>query len=306
MVLLDIVRRLPEVQVIIAHVNHGIRKDATEDANLVHQVAMSHNLTYESITLHLGVDASEEAGRLARYDFLRHLRKKYNAVGILTAHHRDDVIETAIINMLRGTGWRGLSSLRSTHEIIRPLLAIPKADLVEYAQQHSLAWRYDSTNDDVKYLRNYVRHKVTGRMSRKQRAQLYEYIVRQSDLTADIDDEAAHWIQTHVQLKTSVASLPRSEFIMIPTHVAHELLQAVLRQIIGKSIVRPLAERALLFVKVAKAHKIFPIDNEWQLRALPREVIVERRVDMLSLDNAGVLVDQILNEDTRLETETTK
>jgi tRNA(Ile)-lysidine synthase len=306
MTLLDVVRRLPHAQVIVAHVNHGIRKDATEDANMVRHIAMSHNLQYEEIDLALGENTSEEEARKARYDFLRHLRKKYNAIAIITAHHRDDMLETAIINMLRGTGWRGLSSLRSTPEIIRPFLAIPKVELVEYAKVHNLQWRHDSTNDDTRYLRNRVRHTLVPKMSQKQRDELYQYIVRQNDLTAKIDDEARLWLEQNVISQNFRPLLPRYPFIMMPQHVAHELLQTVLRRTVGKSATRPLVDRALLFVKVAKAHKTFPIDSNWQLRALPRKVIVLQRVDMLSLDNAGVRVDQILNEDTRLETETTK
>jgi hypothetical protein len=134
-------------------------------------------------------------------------------------------------------------------------------------------------------------------MSQKQRDELYQNIVRQNNLTAEIDDESQLWLKRNASIQNSDALLPRHEFIMMPGHVAHEILQAVLRRKVGKSATRPLADRALLFTKVAKAHKTFPIDRNWQLRALPRKVIVERRVDMVSLDNAKVRVDQTLNED---------
>ncbi len=297
MTLLDVVRRLPKVQVIIAHVNHGIRTDATVDAKLVRRVAMSHNLPYEEVSLSLGVDASEEAARTARYKFLRHICKKYNASAIITAHHRDDVLETAIINLLRGTGWRGLSSLRSTDEIIRPFLGFSKDELVRYAVEHSLQWRHDSTNNDVRYLRNHVRHNIVPRMSPEQRQKLHQYIVRQNDLTTQIDNESTMWVQKYSRTQNTSLLLPRYELLMMPRNVAHELLQAVLRQRVGKSAVRPLVERALLFIKVAKAHRTFPIDRTWQLRALLRDVIVEQRADVLSLDNAGVQTGPTLNKD---------
>lgn len=275
MVLLDIVRQLPDVRLVVAHVNHGIRKDATMDADLVRRVAMSHNLVYEEATLQLGSDASEERARIERYKFLRHVRKKYNARALLTAHHKDDLIETAIINMLRGTGWRGLSSLRSTDEIIRPFLTVSKADLEAYAQDHSLQWLYDSTNDQTRYLRNHVRHDITAHMPAEVRQKLYQYIVRQNELTTLIDDETAAWTTHHVAQQNHAATLPRYQFIMVPDNVAHELLQSVLRRVSGKSVPRPLAERALHFIKVAKVHKTFPINARWRLRACVYEVIVE-------------------------------
>jgi len=277
MVLLDVVRRLDGVRLIVAHVNHGIRKDATEDAKLVQTYAMSHNLIYEQTELALGSGVSEDLARVERYKFLRHISKKYNARAILTAHHKDDLLETAIINLLRGTGWRGLSSLRSTGDIVRPFLQTPKSTLQAYAARRDIPWRYDSTNDDSSYLRNYIRHNVVSKMDENQLEKLYQYIVRQNELTGAIDDEAADWIKANISLTKDTALLPRYPFIMLPQHVAHELLQSVLRQVSGKSMTRPLANRALVFMKVAKAHKTFPINAGWQLRALLGEMIVERR-----------------------------
>ncbi len=282
MVLLDVVRQLPDVRLIVAHVNHGIREDATEDAKLVRAIAMSHNLPYEEVRLQLRSNPSEEEARTARYDFLRHVGKKYNAAAILTAHHKDDVIETAMINLLRGTGWRGLSSLRSTDGIIRPFLKLPKAELEAYGRQHALQWRYDSTNDELKYMRNDIRRRLVPHLPPQKLEEFYQYIVRQNDVTVTIDREVAQWLGANALRDSSTAALPRYEFIMMPQHVAHELLQSVLRQLGGKSITRPLADRALLFIKVAKSSKTFPLGTHWQLRALPRQVIVERRLPVVS------------------------
>jgi len=276
MVLLDVARKLPDVRLIVAHINHGIRSDSSEDAALVRQTAMSHNLEYVETKLHLGEGASEEIARQARYDFLRHMREKYNATAILTAHHRDDLIETAVINMLRGTGWRGLSSLRSTGDVLRPLLAVTKAELEEYASRHSLSWRYDRTNSDLRYTRNRVRHTLLPAFRPEQRQKLYEYIVRQNRLTDTIDRGVAEWIDRYCTVHESGVALPRYDMTMMSDDVAHEIIQSILRHQSGKSIPRPLVARALLFVKVAKPGKIFPINATWRLRALPREVIVER------------------------------
>lgn len=283
MVLLDVARQVPGVQLIVAHVDHGIRKDATMDAELVKRIAMSYNLSFESIELHLGRDTSEEKARRLRYDFLRQVCKKYNASAILTAHHKDDLLETAIINILRGTGWRGLDSLRSTPKLIRPFLGLTKAELVAYAQQHHLQWRHDKTNDDTSYLRNRIRHEILAVAPAEFKEQLYSYIVRQDQLTDHIDHEVGIWLRRYASpIYPAGISLPRYHFIMMPRNVAHELLQSVLRRCTGKSVPRPLAKDALVFVCVAKGHKVFELDAAWQLRALSREVIVEPRAGVVS------------------------
>lgn len=267
---------------VVAHVNHGIREDSAEDARFVRHKAMSHNIVYEEAVLTLGKGASEEEARRQRYNFLRHIRRKYNADAILTAHHKDDVIETAIINILRGTGWRGLSSLRSTQEIVRPFLHMSKAEIQKYAAAHHLQWHHDSTNDDVRYLRNHVRQELLPRMSQQAKKKLHLYIVRQNELTEQIDSEVAAWLAANAHLTDSTISLPRYQCIMLPDHVAHEILRNALRHISGKAMTIPQVKRALLFVKVAKVQRTFPINAGWQLRVLPRQVIVERRSDVVS------------------------
>src|SRR6266498_879340 len=170
MVIFDMLRRKPDVELVAAHVDHGIREDSYKDEHLVRSVMMSHNVTYETINVLLGSKASEEMARKARYDFLRHICDKYNIHTIITAHHQDDLLETVLINMLRGTGWRGLGSLRSTPAILRPLLHVPKADILQYARAHSIKWREDITNNDQRYLRNYIRHNLLPRASENWRA----------------------------------------------------------------------------------------------------------------------------------------
>jgi tRNA(Ile)-lysidine synthetase-like protein len=161
-VMLDILARsrTPNQTLIVAHLNHGIRPDAIYDQKLVRSLARVHNLLFETKTVTLGEDASEQKARQVRYDFLYEILAKYNATALVTAHHRDDVIETAVLNIMRGTGWRGIASLRSTSVLQRPLLNVSKKEIIAYAVTHSLEWHEDSTNNNQTYLRNTIRHKI--------------------------------------------------------------------------------------------------------------------------------------------------
>lgn len=306
MVLLDLLRGRAGVRLVVAHFDHGIRPDSAQDRQLVQRVAMSHNLAFEFAEGHLGAGTSEEVAREARYKFLRQVCNKHNATAIITAHHQDDLLETAVINMLRGTGWRGLSSLRSRpgHELraysfghrpvvrgryenraglIRPLLGYGKRDIVEYARQHRLEWREDSTNQDDSYLRNYVRHNILPRMSHAQQQKLLDIIVRHNDLTEQIDTEINDWLDKYAHDDALGGTvLPRYQLIMLPQNVAQEAVQQVLRRSSGNSLQRPLAEAALLFCKVAKSGKVMQLNAHWQIRAMAKDVIVEPRGDVVS------------------------
>lgn len=156
-VLLDLLEFSNRYDLVVAHFDHGIRDDSAEDEQFVKKLAEAYNLPFVSARGNLGANASEAKARQARYDFLRAVCTESEAEAIITAHHQDDVIETAVLNLLRGTKRRGITSLKSTRDIYRPLVGVSKAEILEYAQQHKLRWREDSTNSDERYLRNKIR-----------------------------------------------------------------------------------------------------------------------------------------------------
>jgi tRNA(Ile)-lysidine synthetase-like protein len=139
-VLLDLLRMYPGVHVVVAHFDHGIRDDSHLDRAHVQTLAQRYQLPFVYDKGRLGPGASEADARTARYDFLRKAQVASSADAIITAHHQDDVLETAIINLLRGTGRKGLSSLTSGEGIIRPLLEVPKSEIIDYAKRHRLQY----------------------------------------------------------------------------------------------------------------------------------------------------------------------
>ena len=168
-VLLDMLAKKHE-NILVAHFDHGIREDSKEDAIFVRQLAVKYGVKFFTKREELGANASEEKARRARYKFLRELSEKQNAT-IVTAHHLDDVVETIIINMVRGTGWRGLAVLNA-EDIYRPLINLKKQEIINYAKQNNLKWREDSTNSLNVYMRNIVRHKIDLNNEQKNELQI--------------------------------------------------------------------------------------------------------------------------------------
>lgn len=173
-VLLDILQQTKGLELVVAHFDHGIRGDSADDRRFVQGLAKGYDLPFEYQEGNLGSAASEDTARQARYDFLHKVRQQHQADAIITAHHQDDVLETMIINLLRGTGRRGLSSLQSKEKLIRPLLVFSKVDIITYANKNDLPWREDSTNSNLDYLRNYIRQKIVPKLSAKKKAKLLD------------------------------------------------------------------------------------------------------------------------------------
>ena len=183
-VLLDMLAKKHK-NILVAHFDHGIREDSKEDAIFVRQLAVKYGVKFFTKREELGANASEEKARRARYKFLRELSEKQNAT-IVTAHHLDDVVETIIINMVRGTGWRGLAVLNA-EDIYRPLINFKKQEIINYAKQNNLKWREDSTNSLNVYMRNIVRHKT--RLTKEQKKELQILHQEQIRLAREIKSE---------------------------------------------------------------------------------------------------------------------
>ncbi len=107
MVLLDITRRTRNIQIIVAHVHHGLRKTADRDQNIVETYCKTHKITLEIKKIKAAAGAKkakmsvEEYSRMIRQDFFENLRKEYKATKILTAHHADDQTETLLYRITK-------------------------------------------------------------------------------------------------------------------------------------------------------------------------------------------------------------
>ena len=271
-VLLNLLSRQEKLELTVAHFDHGIRKESHEDEEFVRKLAKKYQLPFASERAELGQNASEEKAREARYEFLRRIATKQNA-SLVLAHHSDDVLETVIINLLRGTGWRGLSSLRSTKFINRPLLSFSKQEILSYAKTHNLQWREDSTNQDVKYLRNYVRLKLVPRLSKEAKEKLRQLQSNQVVLRDEIE-LAKKSLLANWQINEN--TFLRYPFIMSDKSVAIDLLKVIL------NAQKPQLELALLAIKTARPGAWHEVGGGLKLEFTLREFIVSRTPVVIS------------------------
>jgi tRNA(Ile)-lysidine synthase len=249
---------------IVAHFDHGIREDSSTDEEFVRGVVGDYGLTYETARVELGVDVSEENAREARYNFLRQCCKKYNAQ-LVTAHHQDDLVETMLINLIRGTGWRGLVSLDSDSVVVRPLLTTTKNELLAYAKEHKLSWHEDSTNTDESYLRNYVRLQLLPAMVKKDPGVINRLIGINKE-TAEVKKEIATELQKIIPVISNPFDLPRHPFIMWPLPVSREVIYAILTQLDANWHPNSLQiSRALHFIKTGKPHKELEVSGRLKI-----------------------------------------
>jgi tRNA(Ile)-lysidine synthase len=151
-----------DLTIIPAHVNHGLRLTADDDAAFTEGILARWLLPCEIYKPRAPKSGNTEAwGREKRYEFFEKLRKKYKASFILTAHHQDDDFESMMLHFLRGTRVKGLSGmLPQRGEILRPLLYTSREDINKYIEKHQIPYVDDPTNKDESFARNFLRHKI--------------------------------------------------------------------------------------------------------------------------------------------------
>lgn len=170
MCLLDLVTKLKDelnLNIIVAHVNHKLRSESEEEAKMVENYAKENNITFElhEITNYINGNFTEEDARKRRYNFFNEIIKKYQASALLTAHHGDDLIETILMRLTRGSnlsGYIGIKEISQTdnYKTLRPLLTITKDEIVNYLKENNVPYRLDKTNEELKHTRNRYRHIV--------------------------------------------------------------------------------------------------------------------------------------------------
>ena len=260
-VLLDLLSKLSGVGLIVAHFNHGIRSDSVQDEELVKELAHKYGLPFEVGYGRLGPGVSEDTARSARYAFLEAVKQKYQAKAIITAHHQDDVIETALLNVLRGTGRQGLTAILDNPKIVRPLTGVPKKEVIKYALSKHLRWRDDNTNVDPKYLRNYIRQNVTSKLTDEQKKSITSNIDKVAKNNKTMDQLIATFSQ-YIKINDNI---DRQRFINLPTEVCNELVVNWLRGYKVIDIDKKTIERLNMAIKTAVAGTKHPVKKDLML-----------------------------------------
>ncbi len=157
----------------VAHVNHGIREDAGEDARYVEELCGRYGLPFFLTEADMAGAAREEkcsqedAGRRIRYRAFAEAAGKAGADRIAVAHNSNDNAETMLHHLFRGSGLKGLAGIApvrrdrdSGTDIIHPILCLERQEVEDYLEAKGIPWRRDSTNEGDAYCRNRIRHHI--------------------------------------------------------------------------------------------------------------------------------------------------
>ncbi len=168
----ELKERLEIGRLVVVHVNHMIRgTEADEDEVFVEELCKKNNIEFVTFHKDIPVYASankltiEEAGRMFRYECFEKTLEEYSCNKIAVAHNKNDLAETVIFNIIRGTGLKGISGIMPVRgNVIRPILGMTRGNIEEYLAKREQSFRVDSTNSELDYTRNKIRHLIIPAM----------------------------------------------------------------------------------------------------------------------------------------------
>ena len=169
MVLLSLLcnlRKEKDFNIICAHVNHNKREESESEALMVEDFCKKNKVTFEMTKFEENEKGNFEAiARKKRYEYFEKVMKKYKIKKLFTAHHGDDLAETILMRITRGSTLRGYSGFTKYnnsewYELYRPLIFVTKQEIVEYADENKIPYAIDKSNKDQKYTRNRFRYQI--------------------------------------------------------------------------------------------------------------------------------------------------
>ena len=283
-------------QLVVAHFNHHLRGDAS-DADQHFVVALCETLQRELVVGHaprgtapVGSDTSEATSRAARYAFLQEVAERRGARYLVTAHTADDQAETILHHIFRGTGLAGLAgmprarALAAAVTLVRPMLETTRVEVLGYLASLGQDFREDSTNRDLQFTRNRIRHELLPLLQRDYSASVVESLLRLGGLAADaqrvIDSLITPLLQRSlIDSDATCVTLDCRELADQDRHLVRELLIAVWRrqawplQAMGFAQWNLLADMALAS----------PRDPDLRKQVLPGAITAQQRGEQLVL-----------------------
>ena len=157
------IRNKYNLSLIIAHVNHNVRKESYEEQEFIKEFCRDNNIIFEGMIIEeYGDDNFHNEARNIRYNYFDSIVHKYNANYLMTAHHGDDLMETILMRIVRGSNLNGYSGFRKIidmgdYKIVRPFISLTKKELEDYDRENNVKYYVDASNSKDTYTRNRYR-----------------------------------------------------------------------------------------------------------------------------------------------------
>ena len=277
------IKKEKDIRIICAHINHNQRKESAEEEEYVKSYCKDNDIIFECIKINKwGDDNFENEARTIRYSFFEDLIENYNASFLMTAHHADDLIETILMRIVRGSTLKGYSGFnkivnKGKYKIVRPFYTITKDEILKYNEENNVKYYIDSTNNEDIHTRNRYRHVVLPFL-KKENPNVHKKFIKFSETLMEYNNYIDKEAESSFNRVFLNGSLDIDKFKELEKIIQTKIIYSILEKIYGDD---------LLIIGDAHVDLIFDLINSNKSNSiihLPNSVIVVKSYNEISFD----------------------
>lgn len=232
--LLNTLKKTKNIKIIVAHINHNLRKESKEEAEFVKKITKKYQNTFEILNIeNFKKGGIEEQARIKRYNFYQELLKKYKANIIMTAHHADDLMETILMRQVRGSNLKGYAGFSKetnypNYKLIRPLIEHTKEEIETFNKENNIEFRIDKSNFDLSITRNRYRLKILP-LLKEENKNVHQKYLKFSNHLNEINDFLENITKTALTKAISFGKVNLFEFNKLENLIKKEVIKCFLK-----------------------------------------------------------------------------
>ncbi len=289
--LVNSIKKAKSIKIVCAHVNHNVRAVSAEEEKMVEAYCQENDIVFESMKIEkYGDDNFHNEARVIRYDFFDKLIKKYDAKHLFTAHHADDLIETVLMRIVRGSTIKGYSGFsrkidRDDYTISRPLFEVTKDEILEYLKNNKIPYALDKSNQSDKYTRNRYRNHVVPFL-KEEDANVHEKFIKFSRVLESYDAFVDRETFREIENLGSLTEISVFKFNKLDEIIKERVIHYILEEIYHDDLILISDVHAKNIIDLASSSKA----NAYIM--LPNELKVSKEYGKLII---GKLPEEVLS-----------
>ncbi len=295
--ILEDLRKKIDFKIIVAHINHNIRRESTEEASFLEDYCNKHNITFEFMKIEkYGDDNFHNEARNIRYNFYKDLIKKYSANYLMTGHHGDDLMETILMRIVRGSSLKGYSGFSSYvdmgyYKIVRPLIFVTKEEIENFNKKKNISYRIDKSNYKDQYTRNRYRMNILPFLKSEDK-DVHDKFLKFSNTLMEYDEYIETMMFNCLKLVYKDGIVDILEFIKLPKLIQKRVIDYLYERIYLDDLFLINDKHQQLFLDLVyskKANMTYNLPNDYLLIKSYDKIYFKKIVD--DINNYDILLE---------------
>lgn len=287
MALLHYIKNNTNNPIVVAHINHGLRIESKEEEQYLKNYCKDNNITFESSSININTNKNiENEARIKRYKFYEEVLNKYNTPYLFLAHHGDDLIETILMKIQRGSNLEGYAGIKEisypntyhNYYIIRPFLSLTKQDLIEYNNKYNIKYYIDKSNYDMKYTRNRYRKNILP-ILKEEKKNIHKYYLKYSKTLLEYNNYINEETEHHKKEVWNKQYIDLIKFKELHPFLQKQILYSILNEYYQNKpniIKENHIEKILYILSTVKPNQIYNLPNNIIIRKEYNKLYIEQ------------------------------